>query len=189
MNNVFTAKLLQNLRSKKGDKGFTLIELLVVVIIIGVLAAVALPNLLGQVGKARESEAKTALGAMNRAQQAFRLEAQKFYQATGTDAKAKQANTENALGVVPGKEFYTYANTTDLTKRDNVATMTADGNDPSNSGVRDFGAGVSYNAGAFSTILCIADVKEATPKTATYTAEVAGSGTALACETNSTVIK
>ena len=40
MNNVFTAKLLQNLRSKKGDKGFTLIELLVVVIIIGVLAAI-----------------------------------------------------------------------------------------------------------------------------------------------------
>ena len=69
MNNVFTAKLLQNLNNKKGNKGFTLIELLVVVIIIGVLAAVALPNLLGQVGKARESEAKNIIGALNRAQQ------------------------------------------------------------------------------------------------------------------------
>lgn len=74
MNNVFTAKLLQNLRSKKGDKGFTLIELLVVVIIIGVLAAIALPNLLGQVAKGRQSEAKNNLGAINRGQQAMRLE-------------------------------------------------------------------------------------------------------------------
>ncbi|MEM8675963.1 MAG: prepilin-type N-terminal cleavage/methylation domain-containing protein [Cyanobacteria bacterium P01_G01_bin.67] len=74
MNNVFTAKLLQNLSNKKGNKGFTLIELLVVVIIIGVLAAVALPNLLGQVAKGRQAEAKNNLGAINRSQQATRLE-------------------------------------------------------------------------------------------------------------------
>lgn len=78
MNNVFTAKLLQSLRNKKGEKGFTLIELLVVVIIIGVLAAVALPNLLGQVGKARESEAKNIIGALNRAQQSRFVERGSF---------------------------------------------------------------------------------------------------------------
>ena len=78
MNNVFTAKLLQNLNNKKGNKGFTLIELLVVVIIIGVLAAVALPNLLGQVGKARESEAKNIIGALNRAQQSRFVERGSF---------------------------------------------------------------------------------------------------------------
>ena len=78
MNSVFAAKLLQNLRNKKGNKGFTLIELLVVVIIIGVLAAVALPNLLGQVAKGRQSEAKNNLGAINRSQQAYRLETASF---------------------------------------------------------------------------------------------------------------
>ncbi|GAX41102.1 general secretion pathway protein H [Tolypothrix sp. NIES-4075] len=69
------AKFLHNLnRKKKGDEGFTLIELLVVVIIIGVLAAIALPSLLSQVSKARQSEAKQNSGAMNRAQQAYFLE-------------------------------------------------------------------------------------------------------------------
>lgn len=74
------AKFLQylNNRKKKNDEGFTLIELLVVVIIIGVLAAIALPSLLGQVNKAKQSEARNYVGTVNRSQQAYFLEYQKF---------------------------------------------------------------------------------------------------------------
>ncbi|HLP88156.1 MAG TPA: type IV pilin-like G/H family protein [Nostocaceae cyanobacterium] len=73
-------KLLNHLNNRKNNKeeGFTLIELLVVVIIIGVLAAIALPSLLGQVNKAKQTEARQNIGAINRQQQTYFLEKGKF---------------------------------------------------------------------------------------------------------------
>lgn len=84
MKTELKAKFLQHiLAKKKGDEGFTLIELLVVIIIIGILSAIALPSFLNQANKAKQSEAKTYVGTMNRAQQAFYLEQNEF--AAGVD--------------------------------------------------------------------------------------------------------
>ena len=53
--------MLSKLRSKKG---FTLIELMIVVAIIGILAAIAIPNFLRFQAKSKQSEAKTNLGGI-----------------------------------------------------------------------------------------------------------------------------
>ncbi len=56
------------LRSKKG---FTLIELMIVVAIIGILAAIAIPNFMRFQARSRTTEARTNLGAIYTGQVAF----------------------------------------------------------------------------------------------------------------------
>ena len=57
--------------NNKREKGFTLIELMIVVVIIGILAAIAIPNFLRYQAKAKQSEAKTNLGAIYVTQTAY----------------------------------------------------------------------------------------------------------------------
>ncbi len=78
MKTELKAKYLQYLNQSKPDEGFTLIELLVVIIIIGILSAIALPAFLNQANKAKQSEAKTYVGSMVRAQQTHYLEKNYF---------------------------------------------------------------------------------------------------------------
>ena len=78
MKTEFKAKFLQHVAKKRKEEGFTLIELLVVIIIIGILSAIALPSFLNQANKAKQSEAKTYIGSMNKAQQAYFVEKSKF---------------------------------------------------------------------------------------------------------------
>ncbi|MBG1242796.1 type IV pilin-like G/H family protein [Nostoc sp. NZL] len=101
MKTELKAKFLQHiLDKKKENEGFTLIELLVVIIIIGILSAIALPSFLNQANKAKQSEAKTYVGSMNRAQQAFYLEKNSF---------AAQADFGNlGLGVATQTTNYIY---------------------------------------------------------------------------------
>ncbi len=61
-------KMIKKMRSKKG---FTLIELMIVVAIIGILAAIAIPNFLKFQAKSKQSEAKTNLKAIFTAETSY----------------------------------------------------------------------------------------------------------------------
>lgn len=88
------------IRKRLTYQGFTLIELLVVIVVIGILSSIALPSFLNQTNKARQSEAKALLGAMNRAQQAYYMENLTFAD--------NAALSDLGLGIVTQTENYLY---------------------------------------------------------------------------------
>ena len=71
--------MLNKLRSRAQDeKGFTLIELLVVILIIGILAAIALPAFLGQRARAQDTEAKSAVRQAQTAMETYYTDNQTY---------------------------------------------------------------------------------------------------------------
>ncbi|MBD1913919.1 MULTISPECIES: type IV pilin-like G/H family protein [unclassified Leptolyngbya] len=102
MKTELKAKFIQHLAQKRQDSGFTLIELLVVIVIIGILSAIALPSFLNQANKARQSEAKTYVGSINRAQQAYFVEYGTFSPDGASLEGGIASSTQNYTYVISG---------------------------------------------------------------------------------------
>src|SRR5947199_10332220 len=81
--------MLRKMRARAAnEKGFTLIELPVVILIIGILAAIAIPSFLNQKGKANDANAKAVVRTAQTAEETYFTDNQTY------------ATTASALGVI-----------------------------------------------------------------------------------------
>jgi type IV pilus assembly protein PilA len=168
------AKLLQHLNKKKADSGFTLVELLVVVIIIGILAAIALPSYLNLTASSKQSEGRQNVTSLIHAQQVWIAENNGY--ASSFDVLAvgvvKGGSTDTTTSTVYNYEM---AALTGVPAGNNAVGMTAKSR--TDVKVKGYTGGVNtYQNTAGQTTYSSATCEAAVPGTATPTAVAVSTG-------------
>ena len=90
------------------EKGFTLIELLVVVIIVGVLAALALPGFTKTKERVLDKEAKANLALVQAAEKIYRMENTSYYPVSGSVSSISSINSNLKLNL-PNSTNWSYS--------------------------------------------------------------------------------
>lgn len=87
---------------KRTKSGFTLIELMIVVAIIGILAAIAIPNFIRYQLRSKEAETKTVMGGVKTSEESFRGEYDNYVAAAANPAAlTSNGSTKGPWAVVP----------------------------------------------------------------------------------------
>jgi len=112
-------------RRAQDEKGFTLIELLVVILIIGILAAIALPAFLGQRARAQDTEAKSAVRQANTAMETYFTDNQTYVGADQAAIRDIEASLASGAGasISPMLQTTTGYSLTSTSKTGNTFTI------------------------------------------------------------------
>ena len=93
----------------KRSKGFTLVELMIVVIIIGILSAIAFPQFLAQIEKARKGEAITTMSSVRKAEQAYYAVNGSYATSFPITADIDDDGTDDVVMAEPSSPNFTYS--------------------------------------------------------------------------------
>ena len=118
------------IRSRKSIRGLTLIELLMVILIVGILAAIAVPTYSGYMQRARRADAKTALEQIRGAQEMWRAERGTYAINDGNGTAVAKLQTTMGAPATTISKYYTWAFTVGPTATTFTARATPQGSQP-----------------------------------------------------------